>query len=359
MSAGALLVAVVLLAANAFFVAVEFALVASRRTKLESMADQGHAGARRALGSITDLSSQLAGAQLGITIASLLLGFVAEPAVAHGIESLLDGVVTLPEGLVTTIGFSLALAIVVFLHMVLGEMVPKNIAIAGPERVLLALDLPNRAYLWVFRPAIVVLNGLANVVVRLLGAEPADEVSDSHTSDELAEMITASRDEGLIADIQDQLLRGALAIGEAPVRDLMVPRDRVRFVERNATASEAEDAVVRTGHSRLLVVGEGGLDDVLGFIHAKDLLTIPGPLRERPLPLGRVRRIPIVRPDAVVDDVLYALQRARVHLAVVADVSGHTVGLVSLEDMLEELVGDIIDESDRRGGGPRAGTRRS
>ncbi len=359
MSLGALVVAVVLLLANAFFVAVEFALVASRRTKLESMADEGHAGARRALGSITDLSSQLAGAQLGITIASLLLGFVAEPAVAHGIESLLDGVVSLPEGVVATVGFSLALAIVVFLHMVLGEMVPKNIAIAGPERVLLALDLPNRAYLWVFRPAIVVLNGLANVVVRLLGAEPADEVSDSHTSDELAEMITASRDEGLIADIQDQLLRGALAIGEAPVRDLMIPRDRVRFVERNATASEAEAAVVRTGHSRLLVVGEGGLDDVLGFIHAKDLLTIPGPLRERPLPLGRIRRIPIVRPDAVVDDVLYALQRARVHLAVVADGNGRTVGLVSLEDMLEELVGDIVDESDRRRGGSRTGARRS
>ena len=358
MSAGALLVAVLLLVANAFFVAVEFALVASRRTKLESMADQGHVGARRALASITDLSSQLAGAQLGITIASLLLGFVAEPAVAHGIESLLDGVVTLPEGVVATIGFSLALAIVVFLHMVLGEMVPKNIAIAGPERVLLALDLPNRAYLWLFRPAIVVLNGLANVVVRLLGAEPADEVSDSHTSDELAEMISASRDEGLIADIQDQLLRGALAIGEAPVRDLMIPRDRVRYVERNATASEAEAAVVRTGHSRLLVVGDGGLDDVLGFIHAKDLLTIPGPLRERPLPLGRIRRIPIVRPEAVVDDVLYALQRARVHLAVVADGTGRTVGLVSLEDMLEELVGDIVDESDRRPGGPRAPSRR-
>ena len=357
MSIGALLIAVLLLAANAFFVAVEFALVASRRTKLESMADEGHAGARRALGSITDLSSQLAGAQLGITIASLLLGFVAEPAVAHGIESLLDGIVTLPEGLVTTIGFFLALAIVVFLHMVLGEMVPKNIAIAGPERVLLALDLPNRAYLWLFRPAIVVLNGLANVVVRMLGAEPADEISDSHTSDELAEIITASRDEGLIADIQDQLLRGALSIGEAPVRDLMIPRDRVRFVERSATASEAEAAVVRTGHSRLLVVGDGGLDDVLGFIHAKDLLTIPGPMRERPLPLGRIRRIPIVRPDAVVDDVLYALQGARVHLAVVADGSGRTVGLVSLEDMLEELVGDIVDESDRPGG-PRASNRR-
>jgi CBS domain containing-hemolysin-like protein len=357
-NAGALLIAVLLLAANAFFVAVEFALVASRRTKLESMADEGHAGARRALGSISDLSSQLAGAQLGITIASLLLGFVAEPTIAHGLERLLHDVVDLPESVTTTIGFIVALSIVVFLHMVLGEMVPKNIAIAGPERTLLALDLPNRVYLAVFRPVIFLLNGLANFVVRRLGAEPADELSNVHTPEELAEMITASREEGLIADVQDQLLRGALAIGEAPVRELMVPRDRIGFVERSATASEAEAAVVRTGHSRLLVVGSGGLDDVLGFIHAKDLLTIPGSMRDRPLPLGRIRRIPIVLPDVVVDDALYALQRARVHLAVVADPGGRTVGLVSLEDMLEELVGDIIDESDRRPGPIRPATRR-
>ena len=171
-------------------------------------------------------------------------------------------------------------------------------------------------------------------------------------------MISESREEGLIADVQDQLLRGALAIGEAPVGELMVPRERIGYVERRATPAEAEAAVVRSGHSRLLVVGEGGLDDVLGFIHAKDLLTIPGAARDRPLPLGRIRRIPIVQEDVVVDDALYALQRARVHLAVVADASGRTVGLVSLEDMLEELVGDIIDESDRRPARTRSVTRR-
>jgi CBS domain containing-hemolysin-like protein len=344
----ALLVAVLLLLANAFFVAVEFALVASRRTKLEAMAEDGHAGARRALGSITDLSSQLAGAQLGITIASLLLGFVAEPTIAHGLESLLHDLVDLPESVTTTIGFVVALAIVVFLHMVLGEMVPKNIAIAGPERTLLALDLPNRMYLWLFRPVIVVLNGIANMVVRLLGSEPADEISDIHTSDELAEIISASRQEGLIADVHDKLLRGALSIGESDISKLMVPRGHISFVGRAATVSEAEAAVVRTGHSRLLVAGEGGLDDVLGFIHAKDLLTIPAPMRQRPLPLSRIRSIPIVRSDAVVDDALFALQRARVHLALVVDADGRTEGLVSLEDMLEELVGDIVDESDRR-----------
>jgi CBS domain containing-hemolysin-like protein len=348
MSIGALVATVMLLAANAFFVAVEFALVASRRTKLESMAEEGHAGARRALGSISNLSLQLAGAQLGITIASLLLGFVAEPAIAHGLESLLHGVVHLPESVTTTIGFVVALSIVVFFHMVLGEMVPKNIAIAGPERTLLLLDLPNRAYLAVFRPVLFLLNGLANGVIRAFGVEPADEVSDSHTSDELADMISASRDEGLIAEVQDQILRGALAIQKVPVSTLMIPRPRIGHVERSSTAAAAEAVVVRTGHSRLLVVGEGGVDDVLGFIHAKDLLTIPEAVRDRPLPLGRIRRIPILHPDTHVDEALVTLQRARVHLAVVAEADGRTVGLVSLEDMLEELVGDIVDESDRR-----------
>jgi CBS domain containing-hemolysin-like protein len=138
----------------------------------------------------------------------------------------------------------------------------------------------------------------------------------------------------------------------------MVPRERIGHVERRATAAEAEAEVVRSGHTRLLVVGDGGLDDVLGFLHAKDLLTIPDHLRDRPLPLGRIRRLPLLRADVAVDDALYALQRARVHLAVVADPSGRTVGLVSLEDMLEELVGDIVDESDRRPARDRPATRR-
>lgn len=345
MNVGALVLALLLLVANAFFVAVEFALVASRRSKLETMVDEGNAAARRALVAVQDVSRQLAGAQLGITISSLLLGLIAEPAVAHLIEELVDDIVDIPESLLHSIGFGIALSIVVFLHMVFGEMVPKNIAIAGPERTLLLLELPNRLYMTLFGPVITLLNGLANAVLHLLGVEPADEVGGSHTTGELADMISSSREEGLIAEVEDRMLRGALSIGEAPIADLMIRRDGIGHVPRSATPAEAEALVVSSGHSRLLVVGSG-LDDVLGFIHAKDLLTIPAHLRDRPLPLGRVRRIPIVGPDTVVDDVLYALQTARVHLAVVAD-GDRTVGLVSLEDVLEELVGDIVDESDR------------
>lgn len=363
MSVGALVVAVLLLVANAFFVAVEFALVASRRSKLEELAEAGHAGARRALDAIKQLSKQLAGAQLGITIASLLLGLIAEPAVAHIIEAGLDGIVDLPESVVSTIGFGVGLSIVVFFHMVLGEMVPKNVAIAGPERTLLVLELPNRIYLAVFGPVVTVLNALANSVLRLLGVEPADEVSFSHTPEELADMISTSRREGLIAEVEDRILRGALSIGEAPVRTVMIPRDEIGYVERNATPAEAEARVVESGKSRLIVVGTGGLDDVLGYIHAKDLLSVPSDMRHRPLPLGRIRRVPIVAPTMIVDDVLFALRLARVHLAVVADDDG-LLGLVSLDDLLAELVGDIVDESDLSGRSaaqepPGSGARKS
>ncbi len=347
MNATALIATVLLLAANAFFVAVEFALVASRRTKLESMAEDGNRSAAHALGSMRDLSRQLAGAQLGITICSLLLGYVAEPAIAHGLERLLADRVDVSEGVATTVGFGVALSIVVFLHMVFGEMVPKNIAIAEPETTVLALDWANRVYLRIFGPVIVVLNALANGIIRLLGAQPADEISDSHTSDELVDMVAASRQEGLIHDVQDQILRGALAIGEAPIGPMVVPRDRIGFVERTTTVVDAEQAVLDSGHSRLLVVGGGGLDDVLGFVHAKDLLTVPEVTRGAPLPLSKVRRLPIVGRDTVVDDVLLALQKARVHLALVTDPHGATVGIVALEDVLEQLVGDIMDESDR------------
>jgi len=180
-----LLVAVGLLLANGFFVAVEFAVLASRRTKLETMADEGSAAARVALQSLGDVNRQLAGAQLGITIASLLLGFVAEPAVARLVEGAIESVVELPAGVLHSVGFAVALLIVVLLHMVVGEMVPKNIAIAAPERTLLALALPNRAYVWTVRPVLAVLNGLGNWVVRRFGVEPRDEIGTTASAEEL------------------------------------------------------------------------------------------------------------------------------------------------------------------------------
>jgi CBS domain containing-hemolysin-like protein len=342
-------VGVLLLFANAFFVAVEFALIASRRARLEALAEEGSNRARHALESLRDLNLQLAGAQLGITMASLLLGFVAEPTVAKLIERGIEQFADVPDRLLHTIGFAIALTIVVFLHMVIGEMVPKNIAIASPERTLLALTALNRLYLFLFRPVIRLLNALANAGVRVLGASPRDELVAAHTAEEIANMLGESREEGLIEEMAHQLMTGALDLGERDVASVMVGRAGVVWVPRAATPAEAEEVVVDSGHTRLVVCGDG-IDDVLGFVHAKDLLTVPAAARRRPLPLSRIRRMLVLDPGTHLDDALVAMKRARAHLAIVAGEDGRTLGLVTLEDVIEAVVGDIRDESDREPG---------
>jgi CBS domain containing-hemolysin-like protein len=343
---GRLLLGLGLIVLNGGFVAVEFALMASRRTALEPMAEQGSTRARIALASMRHLNLQLAGAQLGITMASLLLGYVAEPAVSQLIEDVVELVVDVPSGVLHTVGFIVALTIVSFLHMVIGEMVPKNIAIAAPERTLLALALPNRVYVLLFSPLLRSLNALSNAGVRLLGVEPRDELATSASAQELWSMLGESRDEGLLDDMAHQLLTGSLRLRAREVASVMVSRDSLVWLHRAATPADAERASVGSGHSRLLVAGDG-VDDILGFLHVKDLLTVPAEARHRPIPLGLVRRMVVLGPGTLLDDALLAMQRARLHLGVVVDEDGTTLGLVTLEDVIEALVGDIRDESDR------------
>jgi CBS domain containing-hemolysin-like protein len=342
---GAAIAAVLLLLANAFFVAVEFALMASRRTRVEALAAEGDSRAVAAVTMLRTLSLQLAGAQLGITMASLGLGAVAEPAVAHALESAIGAVADLPEGVLHTIAFVVALTIVVFLHMVVGEMVPKNIAIASAERLLLWLALPMRAFVTVFGPLIRFLNVVANAGVRAVGVEPRDEVAMAHTADELAALVTASREEGLLEDFEHRLLSGALRFQARSVSTVMVPWDRVVTVPRSATVAELERVVMDSGHSRLPVVDEG--DEVVGFVHAKDLLRLGPELRGRRLPHRLLRRMVVSPEDRTLEQVLRAMRRARLHFALVVDRAGAKVGVVTLEDVVEQLVGAIRDETDR------------
>ena len=348
--------AVALLFANGFFVAVEFALVASRQTKLEPLAEQGSLTARLSLRASHELSLQLAGAQLGITMASLALGAVAEPAVARLLESAIGAVVDIPEGVLHTVSFIIALTLVVFAHMVIGEMVPKNIAITDPERTMLRLAVPNHIYVTLFRPVIRMLNAMANAGVRLFGVEPRDTLSTAHTREELAMMLAASREEGLVEEVAHQLLTGALDFATRPISAVMVPRERVVSVRRDDTVAHAEQVVVTSGLSRLPVVGRD-IDDMIGFLHAKDLLTVGTERRDRPIPFGRVRRMLVVPANRALDDVLVAMRRSRTHLAVIVDDAGLTLGIASLEDVLEAIVGDIRDESDP--GSPRSRLPRS
>jgi CBS domain containing-hemolysin-like protein len=341
----ALVASVVLLLANGFFVGSEFALIAARRTKIEELASGGNTRAAMALSSIRELSFMLAGAQLGITMASLGLGFVAEPAVADALESAFESMFEIPAGLLHSIAFVIALLIVVFFHMVIGEMAPKNIAIAEPERSALWLAVPIRVYANLLRPFIRLLNSAANGGLRLLGVEPQDEVVAVHSAQEIAGMIAHSAEEGLLEEFQERLLSGAIELGERDAGSAMVSRTELRAVPLTATPAEIEELVVRTGHSRLPVFRDD-LDNIVGFVHAKDLLRIPEDQRDHAVPGPLVRGMLVVPESRKLRPLLLDMRRERRHVALVIDEHGGTAGIVTLEDLLEELVGEIRDEYD-------------
>ena len=346
MNGPALATAVALLVANAFFVWAEFALVAARATRMQQLAEAGSRRARLTLVSMGDLNFALAGAQLGITMASLGLGFVAEPAVGDLLAGPLRG---LPEALARPVEISLALTIVVAAHMVIGEMVPKNIAIAEPDRSALLVVAPFRAYALVFRPVIWFLNVVSNAVVWPFGVRPRDRLSSAHSAEEIRAMLEASGAEGVIDPFEQRLLARILVLRDLDAGAAMVPRPDVVAVPDTATPAEIGRLVVETGHSRLPVYRDT-LDDVAGFVHAKDLLGVAADDWERPIPSGLVRDALVVPESRSLLHALNDMREHRAHLAVVVDEHGGVEGVLTLEDVLEELVGDIRDEYDRREG---------
>ena len=345
MSPWYLVVALGLLAANGFFMGAEFAVIAARRTKIDQLAAGGDLRARAAQKSIKELSFMLAGVQLGITMASLGLGAVAEPAVAHLIEAGLESVADLPAGLLHSVSFVVALTIVVFFHMVIGEMAPKNVAIAEPEKTAMWLALPLRLYANLFRPFIRLLNGIANAGIRLFGVEPQEERTEVHTAGELRAMIADSAREGMLGGFEHRLLSGAIGFGTRDAASIMVPRTEMVAVPRTVTPAALEGLVLETGHSRFPIYGDN-LDEVLGFVHAKDLLKIPASRRNRQLDARWIRQMLVVPESLRLHPLLVSMRRERNHFALVADEHGGTSGIVALEDLLEELVGEIQDEYD-------------
>lgn len=345
----ALIVAVVLLALNGFFVAAEFALLAVRRSRIEQLAAQGRRPAQRALAGLRQLTLMLAGAQLGITLCSLGLGAVAEPAVARVIESALDGTVELSPAVSHGIAFVIALSIVVFIHLVVGEMAPKSWAISDPERSVLRLVGPFRLFVVVFRPLIVAMNKLANLVVRAVGVEPQDERALTHSPADLLLLLEESADQGDLEADQHDLLTRSLHLSGRVAADAMTLRRDIVAVAADAPLGEIAALAHETGRSRV-VVYEGDLDHVLGFVHAKDLLLLS---REASL-TARARTVvrrAMVTPDRrELEDLLLEMRTQRQHLAIVVDETGMVVGLVTLEDVLEELIGEFDDETDRRSG---------
>lgn len=341
MNLAALFWMVVLLIANGFFVAAEFAFTASRAEVVEELPGRA---ARAATKAMKHLSQTLAGAQVGITLATLLLGFVAEPSVAHLLETLF-GWLPISDRLLHTIALVIALLLVVFLHMVIGEMAPKNIAIATPERLAVMLAIPFQTFMTVFRPLIVVLNGIANLVLRLFGVEPRDELETTRTAEDLAQVIAAGRQEGVIEEFAHKLLTGAIVFSERDASEVMVPRPDIVALPATATPAEIERVVIEEGFSRIPIYGEDA-DDIIGFVHAKDLLAIADDDYDSPIPLSMIRPLMVVPESAAVRPLLAEMQRNGRHLALIIDEHGGTAGLLSLEDIAEELVGEIRDEYD-------------
>jgi CBS domain containing-hemolysin-like protein len=337
-----------LLLANGFFVAAEFAYIAARRNVLEQ---RQTASGRAAVRLSRELSLSLAAAQLGITMASLLLGVVAEPAVATILEHAL-GLLAVPADVLHTIALSLALVIVVFLHMVVGEMAPKNIAISAPERAAVVMALPFRGFLTVFRPAILLLNGTANAVLRLFGVRPADALDVAHSAEDLATIIAAGRQEGVIGDFAHGLLTRAIAFGDRDASAVMVPRRDVVAANTRVSVGEIERLIRLSGHSRI-PIHTGDIDDVVGFVHAKDMLALDDEARDRPLDSLLIRPLRVLPEMAPLRSVLRMMRRTRHHLALVIDEYGGTAGIITLEDIVEELVGEIRDEHDPRAVGVR------
>ncbi len=341
MNLSALMWMLFLLVANGFFVAAEFAFTAARKEVIERI---GTRPAKAALGAMKELSDTLAGAQVGITLATLLLGFVAEPSVARLLE-ILFGWLPIPSSVLHTISLVIAILIVVFLHMVIGEMAPKNIAIATPERLALWLAIPWRTYMTVFRPLVFVLNSIANLILRIFGVEPRDELETVHTAEDLATIISAGRQEGVIEEFASKLLAGAILFSERAAAEVMVPRPDIVALPMSATSADLERVVTDEGFSRIPIFHQD-IDDIVGFVHAKDLLSIPDEKYNEPIDATLIRPLMVAPESAPVRPLLAEMQQTGRHLALIIDEHGGAAGLLSLEDIVEELVGEIRDEYD-------------
>jgi CBS domain containing-hemolysin-like protein len=340
----AVFIAIGLLLANAFFVGAEFALISARRTMIEPQVAAGSRRAKVTLGAMENVSLMMAGAQLGITICSLGLGAVGEPAVAHMIEPWF-GALGIPEALLHPIAFAIALTVVVFLHVVIGEMVPKNIALAGPERSAMALGPPLVFVIRVLKPAIVALNAIANATLHLMKVQPKDEVTSAFTRDEVAGLVAESRREGLLDAEEHDLLSGALSFDERDARSVLLPLDTLVSVGPTSTPIDVERSAAQTGFSRFPVRLEDGT--LRGYLHLKDALETDPGRRDEPVPSKRIRPLATVGGDEKLRGVLSTMQRTGAHLARVVDPMGTVLGVVALEDVLEELVGEIRDATQR------------
>ncbi|XVU25545.1 hemolysin family protein [Actinoplanes sp. CA-054009] len=331
-----LLVTVLLLIGNGIFVGGEFALIASRRTALEPLAATSKR-ARWALSAMSQIPLMIAGAQLGITVCSLGLGALSEPAVAHLLEGPFEAL-GLPENAIHPVAFVLALMIVVFLHTVIGEMVPKNITLAGPERAALILGPFMLGFCTATKPLLNAMRWAAKIVLRLWKIESTDAVKTVFTAEELAGMVTQARAEGLLGTEQYARINAALGLQDRTAADTLRPWSSVTTIADDVSPATVEALATRTGRSRFPVV-QRETRRVLGFVHVKDILGYGVERRTRPIPPEIIRPLAVVPPDRTLADLLLTMRRDRLHIALVSD--GRTpLGVITLDDVIHAVVGE-------------------
>ncbi|EYT52010.1 hypothetical protein H490_0113510 [Leucobacter sp. UCD-THU] len=335
---------VVLLAANAFFVGAEFAVISARRSQIEPRAEAGSKRAKTALYAMEHATLMLATSQLGITVCSLLILNVSEPAIHHLLEGPLAWT-GLPVEAVSIAAFVITLLLVSYLHVVLGEMVPKNAAFSLPDQAVLLLAPPLVAVSRVLKHVIAALNAIANGVLRMFGVEPKSETNSTYTLEEVASIVSQSTREGLLED-RSGTLTAAFEFTEKRADDLLVPLERLVVLPAGATPLDVDAAVARHGFSRYPIAdADGGL---AGYVHIKDLVRLGEERIAEPIPGKRIRAMISIHAGTELEDVLARMQARGIHLARIYDGDGADLGVVFLEDVIEELVGEVHDATRRR-----------
>ena len=339
------LAAVVLTAGTALFVAAEFSLVALDRPTVQRAVDGGDARARVVLRSLRQLSSQLSAAQVGITLTTLVVGYLAQPSVGAILETPLRAL-PLPDSATDVAAGGLALLLVTVFSMIFGELLPQFLGISAPLPTAKVVALPVRVFAMAVRPLVVLLNGSANAVLRSWGITPQEELSGARTPQELVSLVRRSAEVGTLDKTTARMLTRSLDFGDRTAADVMTPRVRCTAVERTATAEDVVQMARRTGHSRFPVVG-ADWDDIDGIVHVKAAIAVPHERRVE-VPVSALMVARMLVPETIrLDPLLLQLRAAGLQLAIVVDEYGGTSGVVTLEDVVEEIVGEVSDEHDR------------
>ncbi|GAA3611348.1 hemolysin family protein [Marihabitans asiaticum] len=344
MSPTVILVTVLLLLFNAFFVGAEFAAMAARRSQLEPLADAGDKRAAQAVYALEHTGVLLATCQLGITVCSVLLGAVSEAALHHALHPVMERL-GVPHGLTDVASLVLAIMIVVYLHVVVGEMVPKNLAIAGPEASARWLVPPLLVVMRLTKPVIMAMDWVSKAFVRAMGIEPKDELDSAVTAEEVQQIVDESHREGLVETDQYGLVGAALEFSDKDAADVGIPVADLVTVPEDASPEDIERLVAKHGFSRYPTVSASG--ELTGYLHLKDVLYAEEAERAQPVPRKRLRRLATVQREDEVEDVLRTMQVTGAHVARVIDDAGAIIGLVFLEDVIEELVGEVSDSTQR------------